>query len=224
MIDSFQCPYCQTWNAVSYGSQRVYQVAIDGKSGCGPRPSACESECSVEVTLQQCQKCKEYLVAVEGVGEKVIFPKVSVRPNSNAKRFPDYIPEKIRNDYEEAYAIAHLSPKASATLSRRCLQAMIRDFWGISEKTLIKEIEALSSSEKISPQDKNALHAIRQLGNIGAHPDKDPLVMVDIDPDEATMMLSVIEHFFNAWYITKHENDLLMSKVISLAQEKKNPR
>ncbi|MCB1884663.1 MAG: DUF4145 domain-containing protein [Geminicoccaceae bacterium] len=29
-----------------------------------------------------------------------------------------------------------MSPKASATLSRRCLQSMIRDFWTISKDTL----------------------------------------------------------------------------------------
>ena len=51
-------------------------------------------------------------------------------PESDAKVFPDYIPQQIREDYVEASKIKELSPKASATLSRRCLQGMIRDFWG----------------------------------------------------------------------------------------------
>ncbi len=54
-------------------------------------------------------------------------------PPSSAKVFPDYVPEPIREDYKEACAIRDLSPKASATLSRRCLQGMIRDFWGDQE-------------------------------------------------------------------------------------------
>ena len=50
-------------------------------------------------------------------------------PPSTAKVFPDYVPKVIRDDYLEACLIRTLSPKASATLSRRCLQGIISDFW-----------------------------------------------------------------------------------------------
>jgi len=63
-----------------------------------------------------------------------------LRPQSSAIPQPDYIPEQIKNDYEEACSILSLSPKASATLARRCLQGMIRDFWGISKGRLIAEL------------------------------------------------------------------------------------
>ncbi|MEI8253036.1 MAG: hypothetical protein WCG25_04765 [bacterium] len=43
-------------------------------------------------------------------------------PVSEAKVLPDYIPDPIKQDYYEACRIRDLSPKASATLSRRCLQ------------------------------------------------------------------------------------------------------
>src|SRR6266542_6816273 len=49
-------------------------------------------------------------------------------PKSHAKVFPDYIPTGIIRDYEEACEIVNASPKASATLSRRCLLGIIRDF------------------------------------------------------------------------------------------------
>ena len=64
-------------------------------------------------------------------------------PPSSAKAFPDYVPKPIRDDYLEACLIRDLSPKASATLSRRCLQGMIRDFWGIKKTRLVDEIEAV---------------------------------------------------------------------------------
>src|SRR5215472_1405790 len=51
-----------------------------------------------------------------------------LRPEARCRQLPDYVPEPIRNDYHEACRIVNLSPKASATLSRRCLQGMIRDF------------------------------------------------------------------------------------------------
>jgi hypothetical protein len=49
-------------------------------------------------------------------------------PESRAKEFPDYVPAAILDDYRQACRIASFSPKASATLARRCLQGMIRDF------------------------------------------------------------------------------------------------
>ena len=62
-------------------------------------------------------------------------------PESEAKVLPDYIPQPIQKDYYEACRIRDLSPKASATLARRCLQGMIRDFYGISKTTLFDEIK-----------------------------------------------------------------------------------
>jgi hypothetical protein len=50
-------------------------------------------------------------------------------PPSTAKTFPAYIPKGILDDYREACLIKDLSPKASSTLSRRCLQGILRDFW-----------------------------------------------------------------------------------------------
>src|SRR3954453_3776153 len=42
--------------------------------------------------------------------------------------------------------IAALSPKASATLARRCLQWMIRDFSGLTAGRLVDEIEAIKTN------------------------------------------------------------------------------
>src|SRR6267142_2635448 len=66
-------------------------------------------------------------------------------PESNAVPQPDYIPVPLREDYYEACKIRELSAKASATLARRCLQGMIRDFCGISRGTLDSEIKELKS-------------------------------------------------------------------------------
>lgn len=57
-------------------------------------------------------------------------------PPSFAQVWPEYVPAPIRSDYEEACAIRDPSPKASATLARRCLQGMIRDFHADTVKDL----------------------------------------------------------------------------------------
>ena len=70
-------------------------------------------------------------------------------PPSNAKTFPDYIPKPILEDYKEACLIMNLSPKASATLSRRCLQGIIRDYWKAKPGRLVDEIDEIK--DKIDP-------------------------------------------------------------------------
>lgn len=64
-------------------------------------------------------------------------------PDTKSKVFPKYIPLALRTYYQEAYSILKLSPKAAATLARRCIQGIIRDFWGISKARLVDEINAL---------------------------------------------------------------------------------
>lgn len=71
------------------------------------------------------------------VGNKTLY-SWQLLPESEAKVMPDYLPDPIIEDYYEACKIKLLSPKASATLSRRCLQGMIRDFHKISMKTLFQ--------------------------------------------------------------------------------------
>src|SRR6185503_2903445 len=86
-------------------------------------------------------------------------------PGSSAKVFPDYIPRPITEDYQEACAIRDLSPKASSTLARRCLQGMIRDYWNIRKGTLVQEIASLE--ELVDPLTWKAIDAVRSIGNIG---------------------------------------------------------
>jgi hypothetical protein len=140
-------------------------------------------------------------------------------PGSDAKVFPDYIPATIRNDYTEACAIKKLSPKASATLARRCLQGMIRDFWGISKARLIDEIEGIR--DKVDPLTWQAIDAVRSVGNIGAHMEKDINIIIDVEPDEAAQLLGLIELLMKDWYITRYERQERLKSIAELAQTKK---
>lgn len=139
-------------------------------------------------------------------------------PDSDAKVFPDYIPEPLRNDYEEAAKILMLSPKASATLSRRCLQGIIRDFWSISKSRLIDEINAIE--DKVDPLTWKSIDAVRKVGNIGAHMEKDINLIIDVEPSEAKLLLELIELLFEEWYIHKYEREQKLNGIIELAKSK----
>jgi hypothetical protein len=152
----------------------------------------------------------------------VLIREWSLLPESKAKSFPEYIPAPILADYKEACLIASLSPKASATLARRCLQGMIRDFWKIGKPRLKDEIDALE--EKVDPQTWDAIDSLRKIGNIGAHMEADINVIVDVDPDEATLLISLIETLLADWYIARHNRQERIAKIKALSEEKERER
>jgi len=139
-------------------------------------------------------------------------------PEANAKPFPDYIPQQLRDDYFEACLIKDKSPKASATLSRRCLQGIIRDFWSIKKKNLFEEIAALE--EKIDSVTWEAIDSVRKVGNIGAHMEKDVSIIIDVEPEEAELLIWLIETLFEEWYIEKYNKAQKMKKIVEMSKEK----
>jgi hypothetical protein len=75
---------------------------------------------------------------------------------------------------------------------------LIRDFWHIIKRDLKSEIEELKGY--VDAQTCEAIDAIRKIGNIGAHMEKDVNVIVDVEPNEASKLLWLIEVLFREWY------------------------
>ena len=149
---------------------------------------------------------------------KGLLEKWNLIPPSSAKVFPAYVPQVIRDDYVEACNIRDLSPKASATLSRRCLQGMIRDFWGVSKARLIEEIQGIK--DKVDADTWAAIDAVRSVGNIGAHMEKDINVIVDVDPEEAQILIELIELLIRDWYITRHQRQERLKAIVQVRDSK----
>ncbi|MFR7984692.1 MAG: DUF4145 domain-containing protein [Clostridia bacterium] len=216
-MSAFTCPYCSVTMPVTndtYSSRYPAFDALDGRNGV-VAPGECRYlESCLAIQFFKCPNCGEYAIFAKGLGDKTEQLSVPIKPISSAKQFPDYIPKNIRDDYEEACAIVNLSPKASATLSRRCLQAMIRNFWNISKATLYKEIESLDAV--IPATQKKVLHSLRQIGNIGAHPEADVNTIIDIEPGDAEKLIKVIEFFIDKWYIDHHEQECLFNEINAL--------
>lgn len=142
-------------------------------------------------------------------------------PRSRAKPQPAYIPIGIRKDYEEACLILGDSPKASATMSRRCLQGIVRDFWQIplnKRGNLGAELNLIE--EKVAPSTWNAITTIREIGDIGAHMEKDVNYIVEVEADEASMLIELIEMLFQDWYIERQNRLNRDAAVQALAAKK----
>jgi hypothetical protein len=142
-----------------------------------------------------------------------------LRPRANVRPFPAYVPKPILDDYREACLIVRLSPKASATLARRCLQGMIRNVFGVARRTLFDEIEAIK--DLVAADTWDEINAVREIGNVGAHMQKDIDVIVDVDPDEADLMIRLVEDLIEEWYIAREERQQRRVKLLAAADAKR---
>ena len=218
-MSTFLCPYCKTTLSTNHDLNKTYL-----SNGSNFYFTGKQSHPSFYLVIDEytCSECGGRTVLVKGVGEQYSQIDTCLLPNSLAKQYPDYIPEQIRQDYEEAYKIVKLSPKASATLSRRCLQGMIHDFWGVKEKNLNAEITALK--DKVRPEEWKVMDSLRKLGNIGAHMEKDINLIVDIDSEEAEKLLKLIERLIEEWYVDRHDTENLYAEIIETADQKEKDR
>lgn len=224
MSELWTCPYCNRDCTISENDKRI--LATPG------RISDDYGHYYSYLTIIVCpnKQCRELTILFEifkydpqPFNEvKELVYSWNLKPESEAKPFPSYIPAQLRNDYEEACLIKTKSPKASATLSRRCLQGMIQDFWKIKKGRLSDQINELE--EHVDSTTWQAIDSVRQVGNIGAHMEKDVNLIIDVDPEEAGMLIWLIETLFEEWYITRHEKEKKMKALVKLAEDKKEDR
>lgn len=130
--------------------------------------------------------------------------------NSRTPLGPE-VPAKFADDYREACVTLGDSPKASAALSRRCLQHLLREKSSVKPGNLINEIQQVIDSGKLPSHLTESLDAVRNIGNFAAHPTKSNSSgeIIEVEPGEAEWTLSVLESLFD-FYFT--QPDLLKKK------------
>lgn len=156
---------------------------------------------------QRCPECHGDIIDLDRVPTSVpgsqpiarfiAFPKAVTRP------VPTEVTDPYRSDFEEACAVLTLSPKASAALSRRCLQSVLRDKAKTATKDLFDQIEEVVASGKVPSHIVDELHAVRNIGNFAAHPAKSKTsgVIFDVEPGEAEWNLDVLESLFDFYFV-----------------------
>jgi hypothetical protein len=239
MAFKWTCPYCNLVQAVTDGQRviRFSSLEIDRQAegmlgilataiGCS-NPSCLRT--TIHVKLGNAHRPhKSHQTYVELISEADPLVAMYLMPQGNAKPQPDYLPKAIREDYYEACLIQDLSPKASATLTRRCLQGMIRDFAGIVKARLIDEIDALrkavedgSADRSVTLETVEAINHVRGIGNIGAHMEKDIDLIVPVDPGEALALIELVEMLFDEWYGARERRKSRLARIESIAGEKR---
>jgi hypothetical protein len=144
----------------------------------------------------------------------IVRPKASTRPKC-AKE----VPKAIAEDYNEACLVLADSPKASAALSRRCLQHVLREAAKVKPDDLAKEIQQVLDSGTLRSEVAEGLDMVRATGNFAAHPIKSKQTgeIMPVEPGEAEWNLDVLESLFDFYFvqptILKVKKDALNKKL-----------
>eukprot|EP01029_Cantina_marsupialis_P002668 TRINITY_DN1253_c0_g1_i7.p2 TRINITY_DN1253_c0_g1~~TRINITY_DN1253_c0_g1_i7.p2 ORF type:complete len:239 (-),score=38.14 TRINITY_DN1253_c0_g1_i7:2002-2718(-) len=220
---NWTCPYCGRATTIVDSNQKISSVDFDIQNVHGDLRLknhfiVCPNEECKKLTLLAELFTTEWTANWETKLTKDTVNSWNLMPDSFAKQYPEYIPMVIIKDYEEACKIRDLSPKASATLSRRCLQGMIRDFWGIKKGRLVDEINAIE--DKVDPIVWKSIDSVRKIGNIGAHMEKDINLIIEVEPNEAQILIELIEMLIEEWYIHRYERELKMNSLIEMSKSK----
>lgn len=116
---------------------------------------------------------------------------------------PEEVPDDFKNDYHEACLTLADSPKASAALSRRCLQHILRECAKVKHGNLAGEIQQVLDEAKLPSHLLDSLDAVRNIGNFAAHPIKSQSSgeVIDVELGEAEWNLDVLEALFDYFFV-----------------------
>jgi hypothetical protein len=228
MMFKWTCPFCNGSAVIrdkDYETKELFFTVAQKKAirimiiEC-PNPDC--NRYTLAISLYEVLSSRSRQMGAEAMAIGKLLKTWRLIPTSEAKPFPDYISKQILQDYEEACMVKDLSPKASATLSRRCMQGMIRDFWKVKGARLKDEIDKIE--DKCDPDTWKAIDAVRSVGNIGAHMEKDINLIIDVDPNEAQLLISLIETLLKDWYVNRHEREARLKSIIEVAEKKEEQK
>jgi hypothetical protein len=155
------------------------------------------------LTCPECTRAVLHLGKANSNASNASTTDFPAYPQNATRPVPLEVPDPYRQDFIEAWLVLPLSPKASAALSRRNVQAIIRDKEGVKGQNLTAEIQTVIDSGKVPSFVTEGLHAVRQIGNFAAHPIKSTSTgeIVDVEEGEAEWNLEVLESLFDFYFV-----------------------
>jgi hypothetical protein len=151
----------------------------------------------------ECPACGRPVIRLRAWRSNVNFASPIIYPKVRVREIPEQVTGDFREDFEQACAVIDLSPKASAALSRRLVQHILREKAGVHERTLDKEIEKVLEDDKLPTDLAEDLDALRNLGNLATHPIKsqESGAIVPVEPGEAEWLLDLVEELMDYYLV-----------------------
>jgi len=216
----WHCPFCNTDQTVTDEARQVALADLTLENADGPRRLV------VKYVVCTNPRCRKFSLSVslhsrEIAGNRSYTGKQlkswNLVPPSRARAFPVPLPQSIIEDYNEACLAEELSPKVSAALARRCLSTMLRDFWRVQPGRLGDEFRQVRAN--VDPLTWEAIESVRKTGMIGARMESEGAQILDAEPNEAKMLIGLIETLIQDWYVTREERRKRLEDIRQIAGE-----
>ena len=141
---------------------------------------------------------------------------ILIRPRASSRSpVPPQVPERFAEDYREACLVLVDSPKASAALSRRCLQNILREIAEVKHGKLLNEIQEVINGNSLPSDIVDSIDLIRNIGNFAAHPTKNQSTgeILPVETGEAEWCLDVIEMLFEFYFVRPENNRAKLASI-----------
>jgi hypothetical protein len=188
-----KCPHCTTGVNENWGS---WNVLVEQP----PSPHAHETW---QLWAMVCPECGELIAQVRRLDGTTEVFRTLAWPKFGSRPLPPEVTGRWSEDFSQAAEVIGSSPKASAALSRRLLQDIIREKAGVTNKDLATEIQTLIDSGNVPTWLSENLDSVRAVGNFAAHPIKSTNTgeVVGVEPVEAEFLLDVLEGMFDFYFV-----------------------
>jgi len=200
-----QCPHC----LVAFHEQPI-QLPI--------KPDNLDADGNWAAFVCKCASCNRFILQLMLQKVNAAPKTIMVYPKGVTRRpLSSEVPAPFAQDFREAVQVLEISPKASAALSRRCLQHLLREVAKTKKKDLADQIDEVMPA--LPPHLAEMIDTIRVMGNFAAHPLKSTHTnaIVEVEPEEAEWLLDTLEALFDFYIVqparTKEKRDKINQKL-----------
>jgi hypothetical protein len=172
---SMTCPNCHEKTAVSV------------------RAAHERRDLGIEFEIAECNGCNYHVLLWRHSSSQKIL---KVFPNPLPKDTDSRIPEKIKEDYDEALLCLSVGAiRGAAILARRAVQTICKDK-GAAKNDLKDQIDELFVNNIITKDLQSWAHEVRYVGNDAAHPNAQ-----EVTPEDAEEIIDLLDSLCEVLYI-----------------------
>ncbi len=211
-----KCPHCN----VAFNDEQSHKNAY----------SEYDKDGGWLIDRRECPECGRIILHLihrkqNDYGKEYTASTVLIRPKTAARICPAEVPDTFSEDFKESCCVLPDSAKASAELSRRCLQNTLREKAATKSKDLADQIEEVIASNILPSYLADDLDAVRNIGNFAAHPIKSQRTgeILPVEPGEAEWNLDVLEALFDFYFVQPAKNEKRKQALNAKLQEAGKP-
>ena len=217
--DSIKCPYCGSHMPAHWEPLYTFDERGDQRKGftCGVHGQPFHSE-KYEFDWMACfnDACKQVIVRVQKrlieFRTKTVLSEeewYAVPRKGQPRTVDPLVPDRYKLPYIKASLIIGDAPDLSGVASGRILAALLREYAGLHQRYLSKQIEEFIKDTRHPSRLLENLHYLREIRNFAAHEQADAEGNeIEIGLAEAEWTLNVIDDLFD-YFIVGPEKDRL---------------